>query len=178
MERILVPLDFSSCGPVTLAEALPFASAFGAGILLLHVAEAPRGLPLAARIHPPGAPGPVTVAEWLRADAERGLAKLRAQAEAAGVAADVAVETGRVAEAILAVAKRERVRMIVMGTHGREGIAHAMLGSVAEQVLRAADVPVVTIRTHHRPTCAARSCATCTEGRSAGEQALVAEVEG
>lgn len=178
MDRILVPLDFSSCGPVTLAEALSFATAFRAGILLLHVAEPPRGLPLAARIHPPGAPGPVTVAEWLRNDAQRGLDALRAQARAAGVDAQVVVETGRVAEAIVAVAKREHVRMIVMGTHGRDGLAHAMLGSVAEQVLRAAEVPVVTIRTHHRPTCAARSCATCTEGRSAGEQALVAEVEG
>lgn len=178
MERILVPLDFSSCGPVTLAEALGFAKAFGTGILLLHVAEAPRGLPLAARIHPPGATGSVTVAEWLRADAQRGLAVLQAQAKAAGVDAQVLAETGRVADAILAVAKRERVRMIVMGTHGREGIAHAMLGSVAEQVLRGADVPVVTLRTQHQPTCAARSCATCSEGRSAGEQALVGEVEG
>lgn len=178
MDWILVPLDFSSCAPLVVDEAIRFARAFDAGLLLLHAAEAPSGLPLAARVQPPGSSGPVSVADWLRADAERHLAGLSAQATAAGLSCRTRVETGKVAEIILSVAGAEAPRMILMGTHGRTGVAHAVLGSVAEAVLRGASVPVVTVRTHHRPGCAARSCATCEEGRSEGERALLAETEG
>jgi nucleotide-binding universal stress UspA family protein len=50
------------------------------------------------------------------------------------------------AEAIVAAAKEEGCEMIVMGTHGRTGFKHLMLGSVAEQVVRAAPCPVLTVR--------------------------------
>lgn len=178
MDWILVPLDFSSCAPLLLAEAMRFARAFGTGLILLHAAESPQGLPLPARIHPPGADASMTVAEWLRAEAEAYLARIRVSVEEAGVPVQTRVALGRPAEAILAAADQASVRLIVMGTHGRTGLAHAVLGSVAEQVLRGAVVPVVTVRTQHKPTCAARSCQTCEEQRSPGEQALVAEVEG
>lgn len=178
MSWILVPVDFSSCAPLVVREAIAFARAFDAGITLLHAAEAPSGLPLVARIHPPGWSAPVTVAEWLRMDATGHLAGLQAEVTRQGVPVRARVETGRVAEVILSVAAAEPPRLIVMGTHGRSGVAHAVLGSVAETVLRGATVPVVTVRTQHRPSCPARSCATCEEGRSEGERALMAEADG
>ena len=178
MSWILVPIDFSSCASMVVEEAIAFARAFDAGISLLHAAEAPAGLPLAARIHPPGTSGSVTVAEWLRLDATRHLAGFQALVERAGVPVRTAVQTGKIAEVILAAAAADPPRLILMGTHGRAGVAHAVLGSVAETVLRGASVPVVTVRTQHRPSCGASSCATCDEGRSPGERALMAEADG
>ena len=95
MSWILVPIDFSSCASMVVEEAIAFARAFDAGISLLHAAEAPAGLPLAARIHPPGTSGSVTVAEWLRLDATRHLAGFQALVERAGVPVRTAVQTGR-----------------------------------------------------------------------------------
>ena len=60
------------------------------------------------------------------------------------------LRAGAPADEILAVAKERNVDLIVMGTHGRKGFAHALLGSIAEKVLRRADLPVLTV--HAAPT--------------------------
>lgn len=62
-----------------------------------------------------------------------------------------------------------------MGTHGRTGLARATLGSVAEDGMHHAEVPVVTIRAQHRPGCAAQRCATCDLGRTSMEDLVSAE---
>jgi nucleotide-binding universal stress UspA family protein len=176
MSWILVPVDFSTCATLVVREACRFADAFGAGLLLFHAAEAPRGLPLGARIQPPGLGHSVTVAEWLLRDAESQLQRLAA--EAGNRPVRWMVRSGHVVECIQEVAASEKVEMIVMGTHGRRGAMRVVLGSVAEEVVRTASVPVLTLRNQHRPDCKAASCAACLADRSPAEQMLVAETEG
>jgi len=148
MSTILVPLDFSECAPNVLAEAVRFARAFEARLLLLHASETPRGLPLTATVQPPGSSAPLTVEALLRRDAEARLAPLQRDAREAGVRADALIAFGPIAATILDVAAREQAAMILMGTHGRTGLAHLLLGSVAERVIRGASVPVVTVCVH------------------------------
>ena len=66
--------------------------------------------------------------------------------ELSGRSVELRVEIGHPFEQILEVAKGERVDMIVMGTHGRTGLAHIVLGSVAERVVRMAPCPVLTVK--------------------------------
>ncbi|MEZ4390622.1 MAG: universal stress protein [Polyangiales bacterium] len=92
--------------------------------------------------------------------------------------AESRVVFGHPAATILEVATREGADMIVMGTHGRTGLARAMMGSVAEEIVRHADVPVVTVRVRRSPACGARRCATCDLGHSDLERAMSAEDAG
>lgn len=175
MSLILVPLDFSDCAPNVLAEAIRFAQAFSGRLLLLHASETPRGLPLTATVQPPGAKAPMTVEAMLRRDAEAHITPMIQTAKERGVEAEARVVFGHIAEVILDVASKDRVDMILMGTHGRTGLARATLGSIAEDVVRHAEVPVITVRTRHHAGCAAKSCATCDLGRSDAERMLDAE---
>jgi universal stress protein A len=178
MTSILVPLDFSDCAPKLLDEAIRFARAFGAELLLLHVSDPPRSLPLNALVQPRGAREPIAVEALLRADADAHLGPMVQAARERGIEAEARVAFGRIADVIREVATRERVDMIVMGTHGRTGLARATIGSIAEEVLRHADVPVVTVRTRHHAGCAASSCASCALGESDVEHLVDAEGDG
>lgn len=175
MSTILVPLDFSDCAVNVLDEALRFATAFQCELLLLHASEPPRGIPLNALVQRGlgGVSQPLSTV--LREDAEAQLAPMVARAQRGGVRARALVALGRVAEVILDAAATRDARMIVMGTHGRSGLAHATFGSIAEDVIRHAEIPVVTIRARHHASCAARSCATCELGRSEVETLAEAE---
>lgn len=175
MSLILVPLDFSDCAPNVLEEAIRFARAFGSRLLLLHASDPPRGLPLTAMVEPPGERGPRPVETILREDAETHLQPMIRSAHDRGIMAEYRVAFGRVAEVILDVASRERASMILMGTHGRTGLLRATLGSIAEDVVRHAEVPVITVRTKHHASCEARSCASCSLGQSDVERLLGAE---
>jgi nucleotide-binding universal stress UspA family protein len=175
MSTILVPLDFSECAPNVVAEAVRFARAFDARLALLHASEPPRGLPLTATVQPPGSPAPLTVEALLRRDADAQLAPLLRAAREAGVRAEALIAFGPIAATILAVAARDGAAMILMGTHGRTGLARVTMGSIAEEVVRHAEVPVITVRTRHHAGCAARSCASCGLGRGEAERALDAE---
>ena len=69
-----------------------------------------------------------------------------AQASAPGLQANYRVEKGDAAPRIVGVAEETRCDLIVMGTHGRTGLGRVLMGSVAEQVLRTAPCPVVTVK--------------------------------
>jgi nucleotide-binding universal stress UspA family protein len=84
----------------------------------------------------------------LIAGAERQLARLKDSAAALGIAAETAVIRGRPAPSIIEHAKDGGFDLIVMGTHGRTGLSHVVIGSVAERVVRTAPCPVLTIRAH------------------------------
>ena len=69
--------------------------------------------------------------------------------------------------------------LIVIGTHGRTGLARLVLGSIAEGVAQAARVPVMLVRREVRPECARGSCEWCVrEGQSPAEARLSVESEG
>ena len=146
LSRILVPTDFSDTADDALDEAFLFADRFNAVLHLLHVVDDPfvtEGLPAARYADD----APEFRLAILR-DAQRRLAH-RAQAGPAGVPPvqiQVDVRFGHGAKAIAEYAAEQAIDLIVMGTHGRTGMAHLLLGSVAERLLRTAPCPVLTVR--------------------------------
>ena len=142
--RILVPVDFSPHAERAFCYATTLAHRLGAQLALVHVVEDPFVTGAwSAEIYVPNVP---ELLANVIAGAERQLATLKEGAAALGIAAETAVITGRPAQSIIEYAGSRGVDLIVMGTHGRTGLAHVMMGSVAERVLRKAPCPVLTIR--------------------------------
>lgn len=173
--KMVVPIDFSTCSMLLVREAAELAVSVGATMTLLHVAELPAGLAAGARIHPDGPE--VTAEEYVAQDAANRVQSFLELARSLGADAKVAVRVGAVVPQILAEA--EGADLVVMGTHGRSGLARAVLGSVAEQVVRAGRVPVMLVRRQVRPECAHASCNWCHEGvHSPAEDRVEAEMQG
>ncbi|MGQ0750238.1 MAG: universal stress protein [Betaproteobacteria bacterium] len=141
-KRIFVPVDGSNTSARGLREALKLARRPGARLRLLHVIDE-SVLALTPEV------GVVDISGSLIAEGKKTLKKARALAERHGIKTDtVMLEnfSGRVADVILAEARKWRADVIVMGTHGRRGISHMLLGSDAEAVVRGATVPVLLVR--------------------------------
>ena len=141
--RILVPTDFSADAEAAFRYALDLAKPFGATVELLHVVEDP----LAAGMWS---------AEFYTAEIAGLNVNLVKDAEARlrGIAGDAKaplrvmseVRIGPAFATILDTAREDRADLIVMGTKGRTGLAHLLMGSVAERVIRLAPCPVLTVR--------------------------------
>jgi nucleotide-binding universal stress UspA family protein len=142
IQRILVATDFSEHARNALRYGAEFAKAFGAELLLCHVVEADT---LIAQL-PPGGEGyfPPNVTErqqhLARAECEKWLN------EAGVERGRVVLRVGKAFVEIVQTARDENADLIVVGTHGRGAIAHMLLGSVAEKVVRKAPCPVLTVR--------------------------------
>ncbi len=135
--RILVATDFSDASQRALDLALAMVRESGANLYVVHVCEIPY---YGDFTYPVDLVTPLTDAAQGRL--EELIASLRrASPDAKGV-----LKVGLAWEQILAVAAEERADVIVMGTHGRRGVAHAIMGSVAERVVRVSAIPVLTVR--------------------------------
>ena len=141
--RILVPIDFSDYSARALDCAKTLAEKFNASLHLLTVVPDPFALPNPGPMYVPVSPEYV---DGLRRDAESHLRGLLTQSEQAQFRAESAVAFGDPYQEISDYVQRASIDLIVMGTRGRGGIAHMMLGSVAEKVVRTAPCPVVTVR--------------------------------
>ncbi|MEZ5293304.1 MAG: universal stress protein [Vicinamibacterales bacterium] len=140
--RLLVPIDFSDTAAAAVKYAVALADGFGAEIHLLYVDEQPlewQGVPEMALVSSPAD----DAARARRAEAE--LAGLLTREERERYRAVVATARGAPAAAIVTYAAAHDVDLIVMGTHGRGAVAHLLIGSVAERVVRRAPCPVLTI---------------------------------
>ena len=144
LSRILLPTDFSPYSVEATKYACAFAEKFDAELHLLHVLETHiSSTPEFAA----GLALPTQVKESKEA-CENGLAKVLDSAWAQSRRTKivrVAVDGTPFVE-IIRYAKAQNIDLIVMGTHGRSGLAHVLLGSVAERVVRKAACPVLTIR--------------------------------
>jgi nucleotide-binding universal stress UspA family protein len=140
-KRALVPLDGSPVAEAIVPFILEIAGPLDMAVRLLHVVEPIRS------VVGDGA-GPVIVDDPVarQRDAEEYLAALAAELRARGIDASWEVRRGAAATAILAAAKSFGADLIAMSTHGRSGLGRLLFGSVAEQVLRHADVPVFLMR--------------------------------
>lgn len=177
IRQILVPIDYSTCSMLVTRRAASLAAKLGARVTLLHVAELPPGVGPRTHLHPGGAD--VTAEAALEQDARGNLAPFVAICADEGVEATPEVRVGAVVPAILQVAQETPADLVVLGTHGRTGLARVMLGSVAEEVVRQAHVPVMLIRREPRPECNRERCDWCgAEGRSRVEEQVRAESEG
>lgn len=142
IRHILAPTDFSACSKQAVDYAFALARQFGAKLSLLHVIE-PPDLTGVGTI-PPDLAKKLLVNQ--ERDAHRELSTLLPEAEAAQVDVAHHVIIGTPYRKILAIAAAEHVDLIVMGTHGRTGLSHLVLGSVAERIVRLAPCPVLTLR--------------------------------
>jgi nucleotide-binding universal stress UspA family protein len=177
VQTILVPLDASTCSQLVVAEATSLAEKLEARMVLLHVSARPAGLSRGTSVHPDGTD--VSADQYLHDAGMVELSPFLRVPKGRGVAAEALVRSGPIADTIGAVGSEVGADLIVMGTHGRTGLARAVLGSVAEQVVRAATVPVMLIRRQRRPECAHASCSWCTEGAMFdSEEAIQAEADG
>lgn len=140
--RIVVATDFSECAQEAWAMARRIATAPGSELVLTHVlTEVPlygEGLfnIETARKARDGA------RKWAESALESWVSKARAE----GLTARAALRTGVPHQEIVALAQDERADLVVIGTTGRAGINRALLGSVADRVVRLAPCPVLTIR--------------------------------
>ncbi len=144
LTRILVPTDFSDTSDAALAYAKTLAGQLGASLHLLHVFADPYAV---ATYSPEVyAPLPPDVRERTLEDIETRLQERLDPTEQRRFRGTTEVVTGLTAKQIVRYAAAHDIDLIVMGTHGRRGVAHLLLGSVAEHVVRTAECPVLTVR--------------------------------
>jgi len=143
VRRILVPVDFSDSGRIVLEYATDIARDRGAEVVLLHVV----GIPAVPFDPAYGVAADPRILVDLKAGAERSLATMGEKVEKhPGVTLRTKVLTGAPAREIVREAREGGYDLVVVGTHGRTGLRHVFLGSVAENVVRLAPCPVVTVR--------------------------------
>jgi universal stress protein A len=140
VRRILVPTDFSDTADLALGVALDFARAFGARIDIAHVSAPAMVLPPPIDVVSlpalfPDSSGKLEEAVQARVQRVR----------AAGLEAEETNLQGNAAAEIVRHAQESGTDLIVMGTHGRSGLAHAVMGSVAERVVHKAHCPVLVV---------------------------------
>jgi nucleotide-binding universal stress UspA family protein len=138
-KHILVPTDFSAASVVATETAMALASAFGAELTLLHVWEIPVYPYLEFVLSSAELVNEVEQAAGKRLDHE--LERVRKELPRARSS----LSMGFPWQIILDSSKELSADLIVMGTHGRHGLNHVLLGSVAERVVRFSEAPVLTV---------------------------------
>ena len=148
IKKVLWPTDFSEPAEKGLEAAVGVAERFSAELVLVHVVRppiTPAGSIATAAAAAEGFRAPLIIEELEKSARE----KMRAVAQdrvPGGVPSRSLVLVGRPAEEISRVAEEEKIDLIVMATHGQSGWGRIFFGSVAEQVVRLAECPVLTVK--------------------------------
>lgn len=140
-KKILVPSDFSEDAEAALDLAIQIAQDMGAELHLVHAYRLPVEM-----LSPYGVPLPDAVVPEIRKAAGGQLQEQLDRVRRSGVQAEAHLREGTAPEAVAEAARALGADLIVMGTRGRTGLAHVVLGSVAERTLRAAPCPVLTVK--------------------------------
>jgi universal stress protein A len=144
VKRILIPIDFSDDSLKALAYARDFAKPFGAELCVLYVVE-PIYYATPADMYATSPNMAMLIDEQRRIGAQQ-LARINADFKKKGTRVRTLQQTGSAAQSIVDSAKSLKADLVIMGTHGRTGLAHMLMGSVAEKVVRTAGCPVLTVR--------------------------------
>jgi len=140
IRTILVPTDFSEPAASALAYATDLAEGLGARVFLLHTFELPIvGFPDGAMV------ATAELASRIVNAAQKALDDAVAKVRRGSIAVTPLLKQGDPRDVVLATAEETGADIIVMGTHGRSGIARALLGSVTERVVRTSSVPFLTV---------------------------------
>jgi len=140
-KNILVPTDMSPHAEAALDYACELASSLGATVHLVNVIGIPSyGVPEL------GLAITSSMIDAMIADNQKALEALAARKRGTATIGQILLKTGDARDSIDQTAKELGADLIVMGTHGRRGVTRALLGSVAETVVRTAPCPVLTIR--------------------------------
>jgi nucleotide-binding universal stress UspA family protein len=138
IDRILLATDFSAGSMAALPYAVALARRFHSKLYLAHVvpSEAYCLVPMSDRD---------SVLESVKAHANAQMAGLRAMTVLGGIAHEVLIDHGDVWPTLSAMAEKEAIDLLVIGTHGRRGVEKLLLGSTAEEILRLAQRPVLMV---------------------------------
>ena len=137
-DEVLLPTDGSEGTRTAVEHAIEHANRYDATLHVLYVVDARVGVVRETT--------PEVVFQELEAQGQQAIEDVQAQARAAEVTTiEGVVARGNPHRAILDYAESEAIDLVVMGTHGRTGLDHYLIGSVTEKVVRLADVPVLTV---------------------------------
>jgi universal stress protein A len=143
--KILYPVDFSDYAEEILEYAVAVASRFNSELHLIHVIPNLNYFtPYESFLTPENM---VAIERNIETEVDRDLTAL---AEKVSVPVKKVTKTGVTFVEIIEYVKEAGIDLVVMGTHGRSGIEHVLIGSVAEKVVRKAPCPVLTIRPRDR----------------------------
>jgi nucleotide-binding universal stress UspA family protein len=146
-KTILVPVDFSDTSERALDYAVDLAKQLGAKVVVMHAYELPvYGFPDGAFV------ATVEMATRIMNGAQAGLQAEVDKRKSSGVEIKTVLRQGIPVDEVHSVADEVKADLIVVGTHGRRGLARALLGSVAENVIRTSMRPVLAIRGGEKPT--------------------------
>lgn len=138
IEKILCPVDFSEFSALAMSTADNLASKFGARLLFIHVVQLPA-VPYVdpAVLQQAFDQSRQVMEEKLEEYCKRGVARAEYEQR---------VVEGNPTSVILDLVREEGIDLVVMGSHGRTGLTHLLLGSVAERVVRHAPCPVLVMK--------------------------------
>ena len=145
--KIVAATDFSDDSKLALSFAEELARKFSADLIVLHVDQPLAPVMMTPELGPAmdvGAMG--RIAEEQRLLAQRELDKIAGRLRDSGLKVKSMLKVGSPFLEILHTAQNEGADLIVLGTHGRTGLAHVLMGSVAERVVQKSPCPVLTIR--------------------------------
>jgi nucleotide-binding universal stress UspA family protein len=143
IRRILVAVDFSEHSRRALDDAIALAKKFGAELHLLHCYQV---YPVEAVGYPYYVAVPESYDRAIQEGARAQLSSWLEKVSAQGVRAEQHLEVDHPSHGIVALAEKLSADLIVVGTYGLTGLKHALLGSVAERVIRHAPCPVLTVK--------------------------------
>jgi universal stress protein A len=143
LKSVLVPTDFSDASGSALTCGKAMAGAFGASLHLVHVMEDLLAHAWAAEVYVASMP---QLRDEIEKESRLRLAAMLTDEERQKYRVETALLAGNPFLEIIRYAKANDIGLIVMGTHGRGAIAHMLLGSVAEKVVRKSPCPVLTVR--------------------------------
>jgi nucleotide-binding universal stress UspA family protein len=139
VKHILFATDFSDCARQAQDYAIFLAGDWKAGLTILHVLEFQPGMD-------PDQPVNRMYLDQVRAESDRQLNALVSIATQRGMVVMARQVTGFPSQQIVQEAEQDKANLVVVGTHGRTGLAHILLGSTAERVVASAPCPVLTVR--------------------------------
>ena len=143
VQRILVPVDFSKHAEAIVAWAAHLAEEHGSEIVLLHVYHLPVEFQQMEGAYLPG-----DFWNSVKDDAKQQLESLGNRLRAQGLRVTEITREGYPATVIEEEVERRKADMIVIGSRGRTGLKHMLLGSIAERVVQKAPCPVLTVKAH------------------------------
>lgn len=149
VHKILVPVDFSSCSDEAVDYAAFLAKKLSASVELVHAWHAPHDLgPFLGQlaVNDPETGEERSLAEFVERQAKEALDRTSTKLADHGLPVSARLVEGTAKRAIVRAVEEGDYDLVVLGTHGRTGLAHVLMGSVAEWVLRHVAVPVVTVR--------------------------------
>jgi nucleotide-binding universal stress UspA family protein len=148
--RILVPVDYSDNSKAAVLAAVALAKELGGSLDLVHVWDRPTYVTDAVMVRRPGEEQR-SLAELIRANAEKDMEEFLAGLP---LPSDVVVThrlvSGEPASTLIAELNQRKHDLVILSTHGRTGLLHLLLGSVAEKLIRFSPVPVLTVPSPER----------------------------